>query len=240
MPHDPAYLRDLFDHSAWYYDRVNIVTSFGQVYLWRREVAGLAHPGPDDRVLDAFAGTGGLAVEVLPNLGPQGEIVLVDLSPAMLRVAQGRLGSHLAKRPGPRPRATFVVGDLLDEDLCLGRFDVVLLGWGLRYVPDVREALGTVRALLKPGGRLVVLEFTSPRRRSWAYPAQLFFRHGVPSVGSWLAGDRELHQYLRASSSIFPQAGVLAGLIAETGLTVTTLKSHLGGLVTIVAATDRG
>jgi demethylmenaquinone methyltransferase/2-methoxy-6-polyprenyl-1,4-benzoquinol methylase len=235
---DPTYLRDLFDHSAWYYDDINVVTSFGQVWHWRREVADLADVKPADRALDAFSGTGGLAVEVLSRLGPEGELVLADLSPAMLHVAHMRIGVRLSRRQELRPRVSFVTGDLLKQDLGLGLFNVITLGWGLRYVRDIREALARVRSLLLPGGRLVVLEFTRPRRRSWAYPAQLFFQHGVPKIGSWLAGDSELHEYLRVSSAAFPRAEVLAGLIAETGLTVTAMRGHLGGLVTIVAAAD--
>ena len=238
MPFDPVYLRDLFNHSAWYYDGVNLVTSFGQVVLWRKEVAALADPRPADRVLDAFSGTGGLALEMLPRLGGDAELVLADLSPAMLRAAQSRIGSELARRTEPQPKATYVVGNLLEDELGLGSFDVISLGWGLRYVPDVRKALARIRAFMKPGGRLVVLEFTHPRGFSWAVPAQAFFRYGVPRIGSWLAGDRELHEYMRTSSAAFPQAEVLAGLIAETGLTVTALRSHLGGLVTAVAAMD--
>ena len=238
MPFDPVYLRDLFNHSAWYYDGVNLITSFGQVVLWRKEVATLADPSPADRVLDAFSGTGGLALEMLPRLGAEADLVLADLSPAMLHAAQTRIGSELARSTGPRPKATYVVGDLLTDELGLGSFDVVTLGWGLRYVPDVRKALARIRTFMSPGGRLVVLEFTHPRRFSWAVPAQLFFRYGVPRIGSWLAGDRELHEYMRVSSAAFPEAEVLAGLIAETGLTVTALRSHLGGLVTVVAAAD--
>ena len=239
MPYDPLYLRDLFSHSAWYYDAVNAVTSAGQVFLWRREVAALAAPRPTDRVLDAFAGTGGLALAVLPRLDARGELVLADLSPAMLHVAQKRIGTRLAGQGEERrPHVGFVVGDLLGDDLDLGRFDVVTLGWGLRYVADVPAALKRVRALLRPGGRLVVLEFTQPRRRSWATPAHVFFRDAVPRVGSWLAGDAELHDYMRDSSAAFPPAEVLAGLMGATGLTVTAVRSHLGGLVTIVAAED--
>jgi demethylmenaquinone methyltransferase/2-methoxy-6-polyprenyl-1,4-benzoquinol methylase len=164
--------------------------------------------------------------------------VLADLSPAMLHEAQARVGERLASRGGDGPRATYVVGDILREDLGLGDFDVVLLGWGLRYVPDVEQAVAQIRGFVRPGGRLSVLEFTRPKPRSWAAPAQLYFRHVLPQIGSWLAGDPELHQYLRVSSAAFPDAASLARLIGRTGLTVTCVRSHLGGLVTIVAATD--
>ena len=189
-------------------------------------------------MLDAFAGTGGLGERALPYLGPDGELVLADLSPAMLHEAQSRVGKRLASLVGARPRVTYVVGDLLSQELELGTFDVVLLGWGLRYVPDVGEAVARIRGFVRSGGRLAVLEFTRPKPRSWAAPAHLYFRHVVPKVGSWLAGDAELHHYLRVSSAAFPDAASLARVIGETGLTVTGGRSHLGGLVTIVAATD--
>jgi ubiquinone/menaquinone biosynthesis C-methylase UbiE len=86
---------------------------------------------------------------------------------------------------------------------------------------------------------LGVLEFTRPQPRSWAAPAQLYFRSIVPRVGSWLAGDPELHQYLRVSSAAFSDAASLARVISRTGLTVTGTRGHLGGLVTIVVATDQ-
>jgi demethylmenaquinone methyltransferase / 2-methoxy-6-polyprenyl-1,4-benzoquinol methylase len=239
LPSDPAYLRDLFNHSAWYYDAVNAVTSAGQVALWRREVAALARPRSHDRVLDAFAGTGGLAGEIVSSLGREGELVLVDLSPAMLHMARNRLGKRLARlEEGRRPRVEYVVADLVEGELGLGGFDVIVLGWGLRYVSDVPRTLARIRSLLEPAGRLVVLEFTRPPQRSWALPAHIFFQRAVPRVGSWLAGDSELHEYLRVSSAAFPGSADLAARISDTGLSVTALRSHLGGLVTMVAAED--
>ena len=237
-PFDPSYLRDLFNRSARYYDPVNSLTSLGQVAGWRRETVALTAPQPGDKVLDAFAGTGGLAERALPSLGPEGELVLADLSPAMLHEARTRLGKRLASRGGAGPRVTYVVGDILRQELGLGTFDVVLLGWGLRYVPDVEEAVARIRGFVRPGGRLAVLEFTRPKPYSWAAPAQLYFRHVLPRIGSWLAGDPELHQYLRVSSAVFTDAASLARIISHTGLTVTGVHSHLGGLVTIVAAAD--
>lgn len=237
-PFDPSYLRDLFNRSARYYDPVNRLTSLGQVAWWRRETVALTAPQPGDRVLDAFSGTGGLAEQVLSYLGPDGELVLADLSPAMLHEAHARVGRRLAARDGAGPRVMYVAGDILRQDLGLGEFDVVLLGWGLRYVPDVEEAVARIRGFVRSGGRLAVLEFTRPKPRSWAAPAHLYFRQIVPRLGSLLAGDPELHHYLRVSSAAFPDAASLAGVISRTGLTVTGARGHLGGLVTIVAAAD--
>jgi demethylmenaquinone methyltransferase/2-methoxy-6-polyprenyl-1,4-benzoquinol methylase len=234
-PKDPSYLRDLFNNSARYYDSVNEATSLGQVRGWRKEVVWAAGIHPNDRVLDAFSGPGGLSAEAVPQLGPAGRLVLVDLSPMMLHEARRRLGPILAAQGEYRPRVDFVAGDLLRGDLALGRFDAVLLGWGLRYVEDVPAALARMRTLVQPGGSLVVLEFTRPPRLSWATPAHLYFRYLLPQIGSVLARDRELHEYLSESAATFLTTPELLRAVQDAGFSLRSSSSHLDGLVTIVA-----
>ncbi len=244
-PTDPAYLRDLFNNSARYYESVNTITSLGQVVLWRKEVVRAASLRPDDRVLDAFCGPGGLAATALPYLDGRGELVLADLSPVMLHEARKRLaraalgGTCDPGAEGRRPRIEFVAGDLLRDDLGLRDFDAVFVGWGLRYVEDVGSALARVRSVVRPGGRLVVLEFTRPPHVSWATPAHVYFRYVLPRIGSWLARDRELHEYLSVSAAEFLSAEELAVAVGRAGLAVRSCRSHLDGLVTIVAADAR-
>ncbi len=235
-PTDAAYLRDLFNNSARYYEQVNMVTSMGQVVLWQREVIAAAHLQPTDRVLDAFCGPGGLAERALPLLGNEGHLVLADLSPIMLHEARLRLTRRIASRSGPRPRVEYVAGDLLREDLGLRDFDVVFLGWGLRYVADVGATVARMRSLLRTEGRLVILEFTRPAPISWATPAHYYFRHILPRVGSWLARDRELHDYLKVSAAEFLSSAELKGVVDNAGFEALSCRSHLGGLVTILAA----
>ncbi len=236
-PADPAYLRDLFSHSARYYDPVNTLTSLGQVVLWRKEVARTAHVMPGDRVLDAFCGPGGLSEQVLPLLGVDGRLVLADLSPVMLHEARLRLGRRSERdRSRPRPHVDYVVGDLLRDELGLRDFDVVLVGWGLRYVPDVPAALLKMRKFLRPGGRMVILEFTKPRGQVWSAPAHVYFRRLLPAIGSWLAADKELHEYMSVSAAEFLAAPALADAVRAAGFKVDSCHGHLGGLVTILAA----
>ncbi len=236
-PVDPGYLRDLFSHSARFYDPVNTIMSVGQVGRWRDETIALAAPAPADRVLDAFSGPGGLAERALGMLGSEGELVLADLSPVMLHAARHRLAPRSRNPRRPYPRIAYVTGDILGDDLGLGTFDVVLLGWGLRYVPDIPAALARLADLLRPGGRLAILEFTEPAPRNWALPAQLYFRLILPRLGSWLARDRELYDYLRASSETFLDTPALVKVVSATGLRVVGRRTHLGDLVTILVAT---
>jgi demethylmenaquinone methyltransferase / 2-methoxy-6-polyprenyl-1,4-benzoquinol methylase len=238
-PKDVSYLRDLFNNSARYYDSVNLKTSLGQVGHWRREVVWAASLHPNDRVVDAFSGPGGLAAEAAPQLGPGGRLVLADLSPAMLHEARRRLGPILQSLGAYRPRVEYVAGDLLGADLGLGIFDAVLFGWGLRYVENVDAALARMRSFLQPGGSFVVLEFTRPPRVSWATPAHLYFRYLLPKIGSLLAGDRELHEYLTESAATFLTGAELLQAVERAGFTVRKQGSHLDGLVTIIGATAK-
>ena len=238
-PKDPSYLRDLFNNSAQYYDSVNAATSLGQVNGWRKEVVWAASLHPNDRVLDAFSGPGGLSAMAAPHLGPAGRLVLADLSPMMLHEARKRLGPILSACGPYRPRVDYVVGDLLRDDLGLGLFDAVFLGWGLRYVEDVPGALARMRSFLEPGGRLVVLEFTRPPCVSWATPAHLYFRYLLPQIGSALARDRELHEYLTESAATFLSEPELVRAVQDAGFAIHSQSSHLDGLVTIVAGSAR-
>ncbi len=235
-PTEAEYLRDLFSASARYYEWVNRVTSLGQVDLWRHEVVRSACLDPDDRVLDCFSGPGGLAERALRHLGPRAELVLLDLSPAMLQQARTRLERRLAARREPGPCVRYVACDLLRDGLDLGQFDVVFVGWGLRYVEDVRGALARVASFLRPGGRIVILEFTRPPAVSWAAPAHFYFKEILPKIGSWLAGDSELHDYLRVSSAGFFDAAGLERTVREVGLRPLNCRSRLGGLVTMLTA----
>lgn len=237
-PTETAYLRDLFSNSAHYYEWVNRVTSLGQVDLWRRELVRAARLSPSSRVLDAFSGPGGLADQAVRHLGAGGELVLADLSPVMLDEARRRLERRLRCRPPgrPAPSIRYEVADLVREGRRLGHFDVVLLGWGLRYVEDVRGTLSALVSLLPPEGRLAILEFTRARPVSWAAPAHFYFQEILPRIGSWLARDRELHEYLRISAAGFFEPEGLLRTVTELGLEPEYFRSHLGGLVTILTA----
>jgi demethylmenaquinone methyltransferase/2-methoxy-6-polyprenyl-1,4-benzoquinol methylase len=238
-PRDAGYLRDLFNNSARYYEWVNVVTSLGQVFLWRREVIAAARLQPGDEVLDAFCGPGGLAEMALPHLTQQGRLVLADLSPVMLEKAKARLDGDVKRGTDSRPPLEYVAGDLLHDDVGLKDFDVVLLGWGLRYVENVDLALARMHSFLRPGGRLVVLEFTSPRRLSWAAPVHYYFRRILPRIGSWLAGDRELHDYLSVSAAEFLTVDGLTSAMEGARFEVTSCRTHFDGLVTIIATTAK-
>ena len=230
-PVDPSYLRDLFSRNARTYDAVNSLISLGQVERWRRELVALAEVQLGDAVLDAFAGPGSLAQYASARLAPGGRLVLADLSPVMLAEARRRLATARG------PRLEFVTADVLAPGAELGLFDVVLLGFGLRYAPDVHRALERLALCLRPGGRLAVLEFTRPARATLALPAQWYFSRVLPRIAAALSGDAEIYEYLQASSNAFLTADELADAFRAAGLDPAATRRRLGGLVTSVIGT---
>ena len=198
---------------------------------WRRELVALAAVRPADTVLDAFSGPGSLARHASARLGPRGRLLLADLSPAMLAEARSRPAA------AGGPRLEIVTADVLAPATELGRFDVVLFGFGLRYVPDVHRALERLTHYLRPGGRLAVLEFTRPTRATLALPAQWYFGHVLPHVAAFLAGDAEIYEYLHASSSSFLTAEQLLDAFRAAGLQPNAIRRRLGGLVAGVVGT---
>lgn len=261
-PRDAGYLRDLFSRNARTYDPVNNLISLGQVNRWRADLVRLMGIGPRDRVLDAFSGPGSLGLLALRRLGGEGHLVLADVSPLMLAEARRRLQSDPRRSANGRgrPRVDFRVTDLVQAQLHVApgekaaalvaalspggspvQFDCVLVGFGLRYVPDPALTLPTLGLLLRPGGRVGILEFTVPENRGfsraiWALP-RVYFSRVLPALAGHLAGDREIYEYLRASSEGFLTPATLLECVRSSGFQPLLSATRMGGLVSIIVAT---
>ena len=207
----------MFDRIAPRYDLLNHLLSAGVDRRWRRAAVDfLAMPGAL-RLLDLCTGTADLLVEALGRDGRHRGVGL-DLSGEMLRRAAGKLA-----RRGLQARASVAAGDA--ERLPIGdaRFDGALVAFGIRNVGDTAAALGELRRVLRPGGRLVVLEFGSPRGLAGAL-YRLYFERVLPRVGRFVSGDGGAYAYLPRSVARFPGPDGFCALRERAGFAAVTRR----------------
>jgi demethylmenaquinone methyltransferase/2-methoxy-6-polyprenyl-1,4-benzoquinol methylase len=210
----------MFDRIARVYDLMNSVMTAGMHHRWRQRAVDLARVGPGSAALDVATGTGDLAIE-LARRGA--EVTGTDFAPAMLELAR-------QKAPG----LTFEEGDALELRYPDAAFDAVTVGFGARNFSDLDRGLAEMARVTKPGGRVVVLEITTPQKP----PLSLFFRawfdRVVPQLGR-LAGDSDAYTYLPNSVRRFPGPEELARRMAATGLEEVRWILTAGGIIAIHA-----
>jgi len=215
----------MFDRISGVYDRMNSVMTAGMHHRWRERAADLARVGPGDRVLDVATGTGDLAVELDRRVAPGGEVVGMDFSESMLNLAR-----H--KAPGIR----FEAGNALELPYADGEFAAATVGFGARNFSDLPRGLAEMARVTRPGGRVVVLEITTPQRPPLSAFFSMWFDRVVPAMGR-LAGDPDAYQYLPSSVRRFPGPHDLAAELAGAGLEDVTYLLTAGGIIAIHAAT---
>ncbi|MDP9135760.1 MAG: ubiquinone/menaquinone biosynthesis methyltransferase [Actinomycetota bacterium] len=211
----------MFDRVARYYDLINSVMSAGLHHAWRARAADIAKVGPGDRVLDVAAGTGDLTIELSKRVGPDGEVVGVDISEGMLALAR-------EKAPGIR----FEQGSALDLPYADAEFAAATTGFAARNFSDLSRGLAEMRRVVRPGGRVVVLDFTTPTRPPLSWFFQLWFDRIVPLLGR-LSNDPDAYNYLPNSVKRYPPPDRLAAELADVGLTDVRWMVTAGGIVTV-------
>lgn len=224
----------MFASIAARYDLNNRVHSLWRDQAWRRRAATLARVGPRDDVLDIACGTGDLTEE-LARRRPR-SILGMDFTEAMLRIAQ-RKAKAQSRRDG-RPTPTFRWGDAMAIDLPDASMDVVTIAFGLRNVGSPETAVGEFARILRPGGRLVILEFSTPRNPVVRLLNTAYTRHIMPVTAALLSGDRSgAYRYLPRSVSTFADPAAIALMIERGGFTVQQQIAQSLGVCTITAAT---
>jgi demethylmenaquinone methyltransferase / 2-methoxy-6-polyprenyl-1,4-benzoquinol methylase len=217
-------VRAMFDRIAGVYDRMNSVMTAGMHHRWRERAADLARVGPGSQALDVGTGTGDLAIE----LARRGAAVTgLDFAPAMLEVARGKA-----------PDIAFERGDALALPYGDGGFDAVTVGFGARNFSDLDRGLREMARVTRPGGRVVVLEITTPQRAPLSWFFRLWFDRAVPALGR-LAGDPDAYTYLPSSVRRFPDPEELARRMSEAGLEDVHWIVTAGGIIALHAGTRR-
>ena len=220
----------MFDALADRYDMMNDILSMGQVRLWRRRVQRILQARPGDRVLDLAAGTGTSSV-IFAQSGA--DCVACDFSLGMLRAGRARLTASDPRQNKTRGRVAFAAGDALNLPFRDGAFDAVTISFGLRNTHGAHEALAEMRRVTRPGGRLVVCEFS----RITVTPLDMLYRRyltGVlPAIARRAARNPEAYEYLAESVRAWPAQEPLARTIEAAGWTRVQWRNLTGGLVAI-------
>src|SRR5947209_4565704 len=214
-------VRAMFDRIAGVYDRMNDVMTAGLHHRWRRRAADLARVGPGRRVLDVATGTGDLAIELAGRVRPGGEVVGLDFSEAMLERAR-------QKAPGIR----FEAGDAQELPFPDSSFVAATVGFGARNFADLDRSIAEMKRVVRPGGRVVILEITTPTRSPLAGFCRAWFDRLVPLLGA-LAGDSAAYSYLPQSVKRFPPPKELAARMAAAGLGEGGRVETPGGIIAI-------
>ena len=225
-------VRGMFDRIAGVYDVMNTAMTAGLHHRWRERAADRAELGPGDVALDACCGTGDLAFELARRVGPEGRVIGSDFSERMLDLARQKAANR------GLGAVRFEWGDALALSYDDATFDAVTVGFGVRNLADLERGVRELGRVLKPGGRLVILEITTPRRPPLSWFFSLWFDRLVPMLGT-LAGDREAYSYLPESVKRFPPPEGLALIMDRAGLEEIRYTLLAGGIIAIHSGARR-
>jgi demethylmenaquinone methyltransferase/2-methoxy-6-polyprenyl-1,4-benzoquinol methylase len=217
-------VRAMFDRIAGLYDVMNSVMTAGLHHRWRERAADLAEVGPGDRALDVATGTGDLALALARRVGPAGEVVGSDFSEGMLAQAR-RKAAGLAN-------VRFDHGNALALPYADGEFAAATVGFGARNFSHLERGLREMARVVRPGGRVVVLEITRPTRPPLSTFFRVWFDRVVP-----LIGRDEAYTYLPSSVKRFPGPEALAGVMVGVGLRDVRWILTAGGIIALHVGT---
>jgi demethylmenaquinone methyltransferase/2-methoxy-6-polyprenyl-1,4-benzoquinol methylase len=221
-------VRGVFDSVAPNYDLMNDLMSGGVHRLWKRYALGIANLRPGQQVLDVAGGTGDLAAGLAHQVGKSGLVVLTDINASML--AEGR--DRMLDR-GFLGNIEYVQANAESLPFADGRFDCITIGFGLRNVTDKAAALASMRRVLKPGGQLIVLEFSHPVVPLLKPLYDIYSFQILPLLGKVVARDEASYRYLAESIRMHPNQETLLSMMRTAGLEDCRYHNLSGGIVAV-------
>ena len=228
-------VRAMFDRIAGVYDLLNQVMTAGLHHRWRSRAVELAAVGPGARVLDVATGTGDLAFALAEAVAPGGEILATDFSEKMLEIARRKA----LARGTVDAAVSFSTANALALPFGDDEFDAATVGFGVRNFSDLAQGLSELVRVVRPGGRVVILEMTTPVRPPLATFFSLWFDRIVPVLGRF-AGDPDAYTYLPNSVKRFPGPDKLAEMLWNAGLRDVRYVVTAGGIIALHTGTVTG
>lgn len=223
-----AMVADVFHSVAAKYDIMNDVMSMGIHRLWKRFTIDCSGVRPGQQVLDLAGGTGDIAALFSRRVGANGKVILADINESMLNVGRDKL-----RDLGLINNIEFVQANAEALPFADNSFDIISIGFGLRNVTDKDAALRSMFRVLKPGGRLLVLEFSKPTHDWLSKAYDLYSFRLLPFMGQLIANDKESYQYLAESIRMHPDQETLKQMMTEAGFSEVSYHNMTGGIVAL-------
>ena len=209
-PQNPSSIQQMFGAIAGKYDLANTVLSMGIHHLWKKILVRKSGAKPGNDILDCATGTGDLAFRFESVLQGQGSVIGSDFCEPMLEVAR-------AKGAQQGSKVSFVVADAMKLPFENSKFDIASISFGIRNIKDTMQALNELGRVVKPGGRVLVLEFGQPKSQFMAKLFGFYSNSVLPRLGGWISGQSQAYRYLQTSSATFPCGEDFLNMARSTG-----------------------
>jgi len=219
---------DVFHSVAAKYDLMNDLMSFGIHRIWKRFTIDCSGVRQGHRVLDLAGGTGDLTAKFSRLVGEKGEVVLADINDSMLKMGREKL-----RNLGIVGNVSYVQANAEALPFPDNYFDCITISFGLRNVTEKEKALRSMFRVLKPGGRLLVLEFSKPVLKPLSKAYDTYSFHILPRIGELVAQDAESYRYLAESIRMHPDQETLKGMMGDAGFENVTYHNLTGGIVAL-------
>lgn len=219
---------EVFHSVAAKYDLMNDLMSFGIHRIWKRFTIDCSGVRQGQRVLDLAGGTGDLTAKFSRLVGEKGEVVLADINDSMLKMGREKL-----RNLGIVGNVSYVQANAEALPFPDNYFDCITISFGLRNVTEKEKALRSMFRVLKPGGRLLVLEFSKPVLKPLSKAYDTYSFHILPRIGELVAQDAESYRYLAESIRMHPDQETLKGMMVDAGFENVTYHNLTGGIVAL-------
>lgn len=227
--HEKANLvKKVFSSVANKYDLMNDLMSFGLHRLWKRFTVEEANVRPGQQVLDLASGTGDLALAFAAKVGKQGLVVMSDINEDMLQIARDRSIDR-----GQLENLAYILADAEHLPFANNHFDCVTMAFGLRNVTDKHSVLQAISASLKPGGKVLILEFSHPQTKLINKLYDLYSFNVIPKLGKVIVKDQDSYQYLVESIRRHPDAETLKSMMVDAGFEDVEYTNFLDGIIAL-------
>lgn len=217
-----------FNSVARHYDFMNSLLSFGIHHLWKRTAVKMMDLKIGDKVIDVCGGTGDLAILAARPVGSSGRVILYDINRSMINAGRHKVANSLLKK-----RISYVQGDAEDISYADQSFNAAMVGFGIRNVTHMENGFREMYRLLKPGGKLMCLEFSKPTSAVFRRLYDFYSFYIMPLVGEIFAGNRQAYTHLPETIRLFPLPDELADILKKIGFSEVSYRRFSNGIAVI-------